>query len=69
MLNNGDVHFSLLLLFICFLLVVVVVVFVLWRVPAGVIGVRVMLIMSFRACCAGFTNEAFVCNLFYNRNF
>ena len=28
-----------------------------------------MLIMSLLACCAVFTNEAFVCKLFYNRNF
>ena len=38
MLNNGDVHFSLFLLFICLLLVVVVVVVVVfWGVQAGVI--------------------------------
>ena len=61
--------FSLFLLFICFLPVVVVV--VVWGVQAGVIGVGLMLIMSLLACCAVFTNEheAFVCKLFYNRNF
>ena len=59
--------FSLFLLFICFLPVVVVV--VIWGVQAGVIGVGLMLIMSLLACCAVFTNEAFVCKLFYNRIF
>ena len=31
--------------------------------------VRLMLIMSLLACCAVFTNIAFVCKLFYNINF
>ena len=59
------------LLFICFLLVVVVVFF--FVVGGGGASrcyrVGLMLIMSLLACCAVFTNEAFVCKLFYNRNF
>ena len=57
-------------LFICFLLVVVVVFFFVGGGGASrCYRVGLMLIMSLLACCAVFTNEAFVCKLFYNRNF
>ena len=58
-------------LFICFLLVVVVVFFFCGGGGGASRCYRVglMLIMSLLACCAVFTNEAFVCKLFYNRNF
>ena len=57
------------LLFICFLLVVVVVFFGGRGGASRCYRVGLMLIMSLLSCCAIFTNEAFVCKLFYNRNF
>ena len=88
MLNNGDVHFSfvlvcslfvscllllLLLFFVLFCFGLFVCLFVCFFFGGGVAGrcyrVGLMLIMSLLACCAVFTNEKFVCKLFYNINF
>ena len=68
MLHNGDVHFFF--VFVVYLFsACCCCCFFFGGVQAGVIGVGLMLIMSLLACCAVLTNEAFVCKLFYNRNF